>query len=197
MLYATILSTTFIKGEFMGNISIIYVIGQIIGVCGIILGVISYQIKSQTKLLLVQTITTVVFIVHYLIIGAVSGMALNIVNLAKNTFYWYKSDKGGAGKVMPAIFAVIMCGLGVYSAIIAQTWYSVFLIVGLTLHVIGFALPTAEQVRASILVTSPLVMIYNIFAKSIGGTVYEAVATVSAAIGVIRFKKQTKVKNEE
>jgi hypothetical protein len=94
---------------------------------------------------------------------------------------------------MPVIFAATVFSLGVYTAIVAQTWYSVFLIIGLTVHAICFALPDAEKVRASILFTSPMVMIYNIFAKSIGGTCYEAMATVSAAIGVIRFRKS---KNE-
>ena len=176
---------------------IIYIIGQVLGIFAIALGVISYQVKEQNKLLFLQSATAFVFIVHYIMIGALSGMALNIVNFIKNVFYWYKSTRGGAGKVMPIIFAATVFSLGVYTAIVAQTWYSVFLIVGITIHVICFASPDAEKVRSSILVTSPLVMIYNIFAKSIGGTCYEAMATVSAAIGVIRYRKAKKYESKE
>lgn len=171
---------------------VIYIIGQLLGIFAISLGVISYQVKTQNKLLLLQTLNALLFIIHYLMIGAISGMALNIVGLVKNAFYWYKSDKGGAGIVIPCIFASTVLGLGIFTAIQTQTWYSVFLIIGLTVHTVCFAIPDAQKVRASILFTSPMVLIYNIFAFSIGGMVYESVATVSAAIGFIRYKKSNK-----
>lgn len=166
--------------------------GQGLGIIAIILGVISYQVKTQNKLLFLQTITAFVFIVHYFMIDAISGMALNIVGLSKNAFYWYKSDKGGAGRVMPIIFASVTFFLGIFTAIQTKTWYSVFLIIGLTVHVLCFAIPDAQKVRKSILFTSPMVLIYNIFAFSIPGMVYESMATVSAAIGILRYHNLNK-----
>ena len=47
----------------------------------------------------------------------------------------------------------------------------------------------AQFIRKSVLVTSPLVLTYDIFARSIGGSIYESVALVSAAIGVVRHLK--------
>ena len=43
--------------------------------------------------------------------------------------------------------------------------------------------------RKSILVTSPLVLIYDVFTLSIGGIVYETVAIVSSIIGIVRYRK--------
>lgn len=43
--------------------------------------------------------------------------------------------------------------------------------------------------RKSILVTSPLVLVYNIFARSVPGVFNETIALVSSIIGIIRHVK--------
>ena len=46
-----------------------------------------------------------------------------------------------------------------------------------------------QNIRKSILVTSPLVLIYNIFEFSIGGIANESLSIVSSLIGIVRDKK--------
>ena len=41
-----------------------------------------------------------------------------------------------------------------------------------------------------ILLTSSLILIYNLFIPSIGGTINEVVAITSAVIGIIRYRKK-------
>ena len=67
-----------------------------------------------------------------------------------------------------------------------DAWYSIFVVVGITVNTVCMSL-NAQNIRKSILVTSPMVLIYDVFAKSISGAVYEAVAIVSSAIGLYRF----------
>ena len=174
--------------------SFIYIFGQILGIIAIGLGFLSYQMRSQKNVLLLQVITAAVFIVHYLMIGAVSGMALNVVNLLKNIVYFFRSKKDSHDKIIPAIFVILFAVVGIFTW---EAWYSVFVYVGLIIHAIGFALSDAQKSRGSILISSPLVMLYNVFAQSYGGIVYEAVATVSAAIGLIRYRKQKSAAAQE
>jgi hypothetical protein len=47
-----------------------------------------------------------------------------------------------------------------------------------------------QNLRKSILLTSSLIMIYNLFIPSIGGTINEIVAISSAVIGLIRYAKK-------
>ena len=47
-------------------------------------------------------------------------------------------------------------------------------------------------IRKSILVTSPMVLTYDMFVMSWTGAVYETVAIVSSAIGIYRFQKTQK-----
>lgn len=165
----------------------IYIIGQIFGIIAVILGFVTYQVRTQKKLLFVQILTTLVFVIHYLLIGAMSGMALNLVAMVRNIVYSRRDLKIFSGKGWPVVFAVIMGIMGLLSW---QGWYSVFVVLGLVINSLCMAFKDPQKIRKSILVTSPLVLIYDAFALSVGGMIYESVAIVSALVGILRFRKE-------
>ena len=66
----------------------LYVIGQIFGGIAVILGFVSFQMKSAKKLLIAQAAVTVAFCVHYLLIGAMTGFMMNAVAFIRNIAYY-------------------------------------------------------------------------------------------------------------
>jgi len=166
---------------------LLYWIGQSLGVVAVILGFLSYQVRTRKKLMLLQTATTLVFVLHYLLIGAMSGMALNAVGLLRNIVYSNREKKFFSGRFWPIAFAVIMGFMGLLSW---QGWYSIFVVVGLVINTLALALPDPQKIRKSILITSPLVLTYDAFALSVGGIIYESVAILSSLVGILRFRKQ-------
>ena len=165
----------------------LYWIGQAFGVLAVILGFVSFQVRTQKMLLLCQTFTALTFVIHYFLIGAWSGMALNMVAMARNLVYARRDLKIFSGKYWPIIFTVVMGISGLFSW---QDWYSVLAILGLVINSLCMSFKDPQNIRKSILVTSPMVLVYNAFAFSVGGMIYESVAIVSAVLGLIRFKKQ-------
>jgi hypothetical protein len=170
---------------------IIWWIGQGFGVIAIALGFLSYQMKTQRGVILAQTATAVVFVIHFALIGAWTGMAMNIVSAIRSIAYYYRNKKGSHDVVIPLIFTVIMAASGILTW---TGWYSVFMLLGLVINTVCMSLYDADKVRKSILVSCPLVIIYDIFVLSYSGIVYESVAMVSAAVGLIRYYKR---KNED
>ena len=73
---------------------VLFIIGQVFGVIAIILGFLSYQMKTQKQLLICQTATSLVFCIHYFLIGATTGMAMNMVNVVRNIFITAEIKKG-------------------------------------------------------------------------------------------------------
>ena len=130
-----------------------------------------------------QLLTGLVFCIHYLLIGAISGMALNVVVLIRNGYYYYRSKKENGEMVGPIVFTLLMLGIGILTW---EAWYSVFAVLGLTISSFCMAFRKAQSVRKSVLVTCPLVLLYDAFAHSYGGIVYESVAFTSALIGILR-----------
>lgn len=169
--------------------SIPYIIGQIFGIVAIILGFVSYQLKTQKQVLFCQAVVGGVFLLHYALIGAVSGMAMNIISLIRNIIYAVRGGRAETkfSKAIPFIFTVLMGIMGILSW---SEWYSIFVFLGLVINSYCMSFKDPQNIRKSILVTSPLVLIYDIFALSIGGAVYESVAIVSSVIGIIRMKKK-------
>ena len=166
-----------------------YILGQILGFVAIALGILAYQMKTLKQLLFIQMVTAFVFCVHYLLIGAISGMAMNVVSLVRCIFFFRRKLKGKSDRLTPIIFTVITAIVGIISW---NTWYSVFVFLGLVTHAFCMSLPNPQSIRKSILITSPLVMIYDGFAHSYGGLIYEAIAVASALVGIIRYGKKKK-----
>ena len=82
-------------------------------------------------------------------------------------------------------FALLMGGLGVWAW---DGWFSIFSVLGLILNSIGMAFTDPRMMRKSILVTSPMVIVYDVFVNSIGGIIYESVAIFSSILGLWRTR---------
>ena len=164
---------------------ILYIIGQILGVAAIVLGVVSFQMKTRQKLVLVQLLTTITFVAHYFLIGAWTGMALNAVSTVRNIIFVRLEKKGSSSKVWSYIFAVIM---GIVGIMAWQDWRSVFLVAALVINCIGMGFKNPQNIRKSILVTCPMALIYNCLVWSVGGAIFEGMSIVSAALGIWRNK---------
>ena len=167
--------------------TIVYFVGQGLGIVAIALGFLSYQMKTREGLVLAQFATAICFVLHYLMIGAYSGMALNIISVIRNYVYCQLGKKGSVAKVWAVVFSVIMGAIGILSW---QNWYSIFVVLGLIINSYCMSFSNPQSIRKSILVTSPLVLIYDVLVLSVGGAVYESIAIISAVIGILRTKRK-------
>ena len=83
--------------------------------------------------------------------------------------------------------SVIMGAIGILSW---QNWYSIFVVLGLIINSYCMSFSNPQSIGKSILVTSPLVLIYDVLVLSVGGAVYESIAIISAVIGILRTKRK-------
>jgi len=164
-----------------------WIIGQLLGVVAIILGIISYQVKTNKMLLFVHMLNCAVFSGHYFLIGAMPAAVMNAIGVVRNIVYSCKEKSFYHPVAVPVGFAVIMGAMGIYSW---QGPESILVIVGLVINTLCLSFKNPQNIRKSILVTSPMVLAYDAFAGSIGGVIYEAMVIVSSIIGIVRYKKQ-------
>ena len=164
------------------------IIGQIIGILAPILTVVSYQLNTKRSVLITLTGATVATCISYLMLGATSGFILNIVGLARNTCCFFVKEKTKGSYIIGGVFAVIMCVMGAFSW---QGIHSLLIIAGLAINTVFVALGDPQWLRKSILLTSTLVLIYNIIEFSLGGMANEVLAITSSMVGIIRFRKGT------
>ena len=170
-------------------------IGQILGILASIIGVCSFQVNTKRNLLLIQTISAACTCLSYFFLGAFSGFALNIVSLTRNAVFYFIKENTKSNYILTAIFMIIMGVVGILSW---QGIISLLIIIALIANTFFVCLGNPQRLRYSILVTSTMVLIYNIFFFAIGGILYEGLAIISSVIGIFRFcKEKSSIKNKE
>lgn len=169
--------------ESMDYVSLV---GQALGIVAVILGFTTYQMKSPKALLIVDMITCGVFCMHYLLIGAISGFALNAMGMFRNIVYTNRDKRFFRSNAWPFIIAGLMLIAGLVSW---QDWRSLFMVSALVINSLCLSMRNAQHIRYSLLFTCPLALTYNILLSSYGGIIYETMVIISAIIGIVRFRR--------
>ncbi len=169
----------------MDNIAI--VLSNIMGGVAIILGFVSFQMHKRKSLLIVQIATTLAFCAHYGFMGAWAGFSLNTIGAVRNLAYYHKDKKWLSTWVTPVVFSAAMLTVGFLTW---QGYQDLFYISSMAISSFAMYFFGAQNIRKSILLTSSLVLVYDIMVGSWWGTVYESVAIISAIIGIIVYIKK-------
>ena len=165
------------------------IIGQIMGWMAALFTFLSYQCKSHKKLIIVQCLSSFSICISYLLLGAWSGMILNVVCLIRNFIIYRKDLKIFSYSFWPYVLAALM---GVTGALSWQGPMSLLILVALVVNTLFLYFPNVQNLRKSIVVTSTMVLIYNAYFAVWGGVVNEMIAITSALIGILRFKNSSK-----
>lgn len=163
-------------------------IGHILGFISVGLFFYSYQCTEKRKLMVIQTVATALSCVQYLLIGAFSGFALNIVCIIRNLAFYYCDKYKRTSIVIPIFFSVCMAGASVLS------WEGIstlLITMGLVVNTMCMGIFDAKDFRKTILISSSLILLYNIFAFSYSGILSESISLISVVIGIIRYSSSS------
>ena len=164
----------------------ITLLGHALGFISVGLFFYSYQRTQKRKIMLIQTVATALSCVQYLLIGAFSGFALNIVCIIRNFAFYYRDKNKNTDLATPILFAVCMAVVSVFSW---EGIHSLLITLGLVVNTVCMGVFDARNFRKTILISSSLILIYNIFASSSSGVLSESISLISVIIGIIRYRK--------
>lgn len=164
----------------------IELIGHIIGFVSVALFCYSYQRTKKRKLLIIQTVATTLSCVQYLLIGAFSGFTLNIICVIRNFIFYIRDIKKCRDWASPIILSAFMAITSVFSW---EGLHTLLITLGLVVNTMCMGMFGARNFRKTILVSSSLILVYNIFASSYSGILSETISLISVIIGIIRFRR--------
>ena len=78
-----------------------------------------------------------------------------------------------------------------------QNWISLLMIAAVALNTVSFSFTEPKLVRTTILISSPLLLVYNILTGSIGGVINELFTEISSVVGIIRYDIKKKDKTTQ
>ena len=160
------------------------IIGQIVGLAALAMVICSFQQNDRKKILFFQIIATSLFTVHFLLLGAYSGAAMNFVCAVRSVIFYDRSKKWVQSPLCPAVFALVSVALG------ALTWAgpaTLLPMMGNVLTSLSFWAKDPKNIRRFTMCASPLWMIYNIIIRSFAGIMTEVFVLSSIFIAMIRF----------
>lgn len=173
---------------------VFYYIGQALGFVVVILGFINFQMRSSKGIIALQFAIGVVFVLHYLFLGAMTGVALNAVATFATVLYYFRAKRKSNSIVEPCIYIALM----IVASILTWGGAGTFLLLGgLIILAIALALPNPQSTRVLIIVKFPLCFGYNLLTMSFGGMAYESMTLISSIIGLIRNRKKPTDENSE
>lgn len=160
-------------------------IGHILGFISVGLFFYSYQRTKKSKIMIIQTVATALSCIQYLLIGAFSGFALNIVCIMRNFIFFYRDKNRNTKLTAPILMALCMATVSFFSW---EGIHSLLITLGLVFNTVCMGILNAKKFRKTILISSSLILIYNIFASSYSGILSESMSLISVIIGIVRFR---------
>ncbi len=160
------------------------IIAQLIGFMGTITYFLVFQMKKRKSILGLNILAGAIFVLHFFLIGAYTGAAMNIVCSLRCVIYYYDDKKWARSKVWLGVFILASIVLGVY------TWsdaYSVLPLISMILTSISFWLKRERNIRLLTLPSPPCWMLYNIHNGSISGFLTDTVIFISLLISLFRY----------
>lgn len=170
------------------------IIGQILSIIAMLLFCLSYQLNTKTKLLIVQTAGAACNCIGYLLIGASSGFALNIICMLRNVIYYFIKENSKTSLVSSLLLVMAM---GVQCAFFWEGWISLLITVPLMVNTVFMSFGNPQLLRKSVIGTSSVILIYNCINFFSGGIISEALSVISSIVGIVRFKKSAAPVNSE
>ncbi len=171
-----------------------HIVSQILGLVGMTLNLISFQLREQKKLIRLQFFSSIIFTIHYFMLGATMGCILNSLGICRAYIFSHKeyawARKKGWLPLFITAYAVVY-GLTFTLFGLEPTAYHLLIellpAIGMTATTIGFYLEDATKVRLLSLMNAPTWLVYNILSHSIGGSLTEIFCLISVIVGIVRL----------
>ncbi len=157
---------------------------QLIGLVGSVISFTSLQSGSRKKILSLQILCCLLWVVHYGLLGAYTGVLINLLGLGRAAVCSF-NDRPWAKSPLWLVFF-----LACYAVSPLLTWdgpYCLLLGGAMMLTTVALWIHNMRLTRLLYLLNSPLVLAYNLIAQSYSSAIIEVIAFCSFFFAVWRF----------
>ncbi len=166
---------------------------QGIGALGIIASVIAFQCKKHYWILFWRSVSALIFVLQYYLLGAYTGVAMDLIGVGRNFLFaeLVRREK----KTWPwiLVFTAVFTVAGIF------TWQgriSLFIIAAKLISNAGYGNKNTLILRLMSLLTSLFWLIYNAYVFSLAGVACEGFAILSILVSLWRFELWPKIKKQ-
>lgn len=160
------------------------IIAQLIGFVATFFSIISFQMNSHKKIITCQASANFLFAIHLFMLNAPTGVVLHSIAFIRNLIFYHRDKKWASGAVWPVVFSILFVVSGILSW---QGYLSLLPTIAMVLNTLTFSCTKPKIIRSTILLSSPLWLIYNALSRSYPGVINESIVICSTIIGMFRY----------
>jgi hypothetical protein len=159
------------------------IIIQLIGFIALGFSLLVFQVNRRSSMLKLQMCAASLYVVHFYLLGAITGSAMNLTGVSRN-YAFYKFRDRTHSWLLPGVFIIIFAGVGL------ATWQgplSLLPTCGMISGTIAFWQRDTKFIRYIALISPPLWFTYNAISGSYPGMLTEVIMFSSNLVGIYRF----------
>jgi hypothetical protein len=175
------------------------IVPQIIGLAAVCLFLLSYQMKSRGGIIAMNLTSRILYVVQYLLLGAISGAVLDILGSVASLVAG-KRNAPFMKKHIRLVFVLMntaIVGAGIGIAIANRSALDLLPIFGVLLHTGAFWLTRERVIRIVSLIGSPFWLTYNFASRAYGSALGDLLTMGSIVIALIKYRGAEKVNESD
>ena len=165
-----------------------FIIGQALGVLVVIFGFLSFQMKTSARILIFQIIVAGLFALHYLFLGALTAVWLNLLAMVQCVVYYYRDRLGCRGRVIPILFSLSIILVSLLSW---EGWHTLLIMIGLAINTLSLSFSRAQSIR----IEAPEELLVNVDGEAMRSSALE-MSVVPRGLNFIFPAKMAYFENE-
>ena len=165
-----------------------FILIQIIGGLGYLLLAFSYYKKEKKDILFLQILSYIMFIIHYYLLGGITGSICNLLGLIGFLIIYFFERKNK--KILPYLIFPIVIGIIVISLFTFKDLYSIFPIFASISVLISFLEKDTRVIRLIGIFSAICWLVYAIYCKSYVALIFEILLLLSTFISVLKNNRK-------
>lgn len=161
---------------------------QSLAIIALIIWGSSYHFKKRKSILIIQLISFIFWVSHFILLGAYTGAALSAIAALRLGFFSFK--KKGNWTSSPFVLFGFIGLVTVFTIFTFSAYWVIFALIGSIFAIIASWQYSQNKIRILFLPSHASWIIYDLFAGSYGGAISEAVLGVSALVSFLRNRKK-------
>lgn len=167
-----------------------FVIPQIVGLLAVALFLLSYQLKRRGQIILCNVASRCLYILQYLLLGAIAGAVLDILGAVASVVAGRK-DAPFFKKHIRAVFVAtngVIVAVGLALCIVSRNPVNLLPVVGILFHTGAFWITDERMIRRVSLAGSPFWFAYNFISRAYGSAIGDLLTVGSILLAMLKFR---------
>ena len=160
---------------------------QLVGIFGIALSLLSFQLKKRKHIMLFQMTASLMFSGQLFMVGAITGGCLDLISFIRTLIFANNSKKWASSKLWLYSFLVIMVVTGILTG---KDCWSLLPIAGSILSTVALWMKQERHIRLISLLVGPCWLVYNLVTGAYTVALNEVLAMASIIISLIRHDRK-------